>query len=270
MIKINFKLIFLFLIGAFVFCYSWAVLAESWQEVRGEHFIVFYGKNRRYAKRTLEKAEGYYKKIASDLAYARYSNFWQWDNRVKIYIYPDKAAFKAFLASQGHPHWAVGMANYREKEISSFADSEKFLNEVLPHELTHLIFRDYVGMENIPMWIDEGVAQWEESGKRQMVKRKMKLLLKSYSPIEIERLSTISIDRVKNDAIVELFYVQAISIIDFLITEFGSENFIFFCRQLRDGKDMDEALRFAYPTSIRDVKTLERKWSAYVKGEKWE
>lgn len=241
-----------------------AATAQDWQELKGEHFIVYFIEDMNFARKTLNRAEDYYKQIADDLAYARHSNFWQWGNRVKIYIYPDGDSYRAFLEAHDLPRWSIGLANYRDKEIISFSHSEKFLDSILPHEMTHLIFRDYVGIKNIPIWIDEGVAQWEEKDRRQFAKRKIKKLLETHSPIPIERLNKLNVGAAKNTAIVELFYVEAVSLVNFLITEYGGERFIFFCRQLRDGKDMDEALKFAYPTFIRSTKELETKWLEYL------
>jgi hypothetical protein len=251
----------------FLVCVATGVCAESWKQIKGEHFIVYFISNEKIAKNTLSKAEQYYQKIANELGYARYSNFWQWERRVKIYIYPDRSTYENYLKKHNYAKWSVGMANYNNKEIIGYAQSEEFLDATLPHEITHLIFRDYVGQRNIPIWIDEGVAQWEEKGKRRFVKTKIKQLLQIHKPIPIERMMTLNIGGVENPAIVELYYVEAISLIDFLITQYGIDNFIFFCRHLRDGKDINEALQFAYPTSIRNITTLEEKWLEYVQQE---
>ncbi len=246
--------------------YAVEAIAESWEKLKGEHFIVYFVQDHKYAEDALDKAERYYDKIADDLGYARYSEFWSWDNRVKIYIYPDRDSYLSYVKAGDHAVWSVGMANYKDKEIISYVQSSSwgFLDAVLPHEITHLIFRDYVGQENIPIWIDEGVAQWEERKKRSVVKRKMKELLEAHEPIDIERMTTLKIGIIENEVIVELYYVQAVSLVDFLITEYNAKNFIFFCRQLRDGKDINEALRFTYPTSIRNVDALEAKWLKYL------
>jgi len=259
--------VLLLLMGLLILCYSAEAIAESWRELKGEHFIVYFVRDRKFARDTLNKAEEYYKKIADDLGYARYSDFWAWDRRVKIYIYPDSDSYRSYVEAHGHARWSVGMANYKNKEILSYAQSEEFLDSVLPHEITHLIFRDYVGQRNIPIWIDEGVAQWEEKGKRELVERKIKELLHIHKAIPIERMMTLNIGEVKNEAIVELYYVEAVSLVDFLIREYGADNFIFFCRQLRDGKDVNEALRFTYPTSIRNIDQLQTKWIEYLQRE---
>ncbi len=70
-----------------------------------------------FAKEVLRQAEKYYLRIAHDLGYARYENFWVWDKRVKIYIYPDKDSFSQESSS---PEWAVGLADYKKKTIMSY------------------------------------------------------------------------------------------------------------------------------------------------------
>lgn len=257
------SLLFLACFLCFVFCllsFIAPVVAENWDKAKGEHFIVYHTGSRRSAREVLDKAEEYYKKIADDLGYARHSNFWAWENRVAIYIYSDREAYLSYIKANNYATWSVGMARYKEKEIISYDQSRGFLDATLPHEITHLIFRDYVGEENIPIWIDEGVAQWEEKGKRQVVRKKMQKLLQHHNPIPIERMMILDVGRIENEVVIELFYVEAVSLIDFLITEHGADNFIFFCRHLRDGKDINEALTFTYPTSIRSVKVLQEKW----------
>ena len=123
---------------------------------------------------------------------------------------------------------------------------------------------DYVGMGKIPMWIDEGVAQWEEEGKRELVKQRLIEILDHHSPIPMNRMMTLNIGKIDNEFIVELYYLQAVSIIDFLFTRFGAERFIYLCRQLRDGKTIDDALQFAFPTTIRNTEALESEWMEYL------
>ena len=65
--------------------------AVEWKELSSDHFIIYYSGDRKFAKGVADKAEYYYRRIAADLGYPRYSNFWTWDNRAKIYIYPDQS-----------------------------------------------------------------------------------------------------------------------------------------------------------------------------------
>jgi len=259
--------------------------AQQWQELKSEHFIVYFTQDKKFAQEALDKSEVYYQRIASDLGYPRYSEFWLWDKRVKIYIYPDHASY---LAATAQPQWSHGMADYKNKQIISFAWSKDFTESLLPHEMAHLIFRDFVGFKSqIPLWLDEGVAQWAEEAKRREMKFMVGQLLKKDSLLSLEDMMKLDIrkvtekDRVyirsthtkdnaqgglflSGDSIINTYYLQSVSLVDFLLKKYGSDRFTEFCRQLRDGKTIDEALKFAYPVYIRSIKELEGRWREYL------
>ncbi len=236
--------------------------AESWLELKGEHFIIYYLGDEEFAKDVSRSSERYYSQIADDLGYARHSDFWQWDKRVKIYIH---ATQEEFLKETGRNNWSHGFADYIAKEIHSYAWNEGFLQSLLPHEITHLIFRDYVGFKGeVPLWLDEGVAQWEEPEKRKIVKEVMQSYLMNDYVYPIQHLCELDIRNVTVEFAVQLFYVQSISVIEFLVTRYGTDKFITFCRELRDGKSLEVALKFSYPTQIKDLSELEEQWKNYV------
>lgn len=273
-------------------------LAEQWQEVKGDHFIIRYlastvrpgtaeypGEIGRFAGDVAVRAEGYYRRIAGDLGYSRSSEFWTWDKRVKIIIYPDHGAY---IASSGHPEWSHGMADYGNKEISSYAFSRDFLDSILPHELAHLIFRDFVGFKGeVPRWLDEGVAQWEEEAKREQAKLIVGELYAKGALFSVVEMMKINLNAVKKtdglyirsiitrkgsrnvlfltgDNIVNTYYVQSVSLVGFLIERYGAGDFAHFCRQLRDGKSLEDALGTVYPLTIRNLEEFEEEWRTYL------
>ncbi len=70
-------------------------------------------------------------------------------------------------------------------------------------------------------------------------------------------------------AIINAYYVQGFSVVDFLISRYGTDDFTYFCRQLRDGKGIEEAIRFAYPNYIKSLKELELRWREYVSSDEY-
>jgi len=279
------------------------VFSQQWEELKGEHFIVYFtlsqpqaalysGANKeedearkKFAKANLDKAEDYYSLIATDLGYPRYSEFWTWEKRVKIYIYPDK---ESFLKATDQPKWSHGMADYNKKQIVSYLSSGTFIDTILPHEIAHLIYRDFVGFEGeIPLWLDEGVAQWEEAGNKEKIKSMIKELYSKDAIVSIDDMMRVDVRRIKeNDRVfirptttkdgnpgvlildsgtfVNTYYIQAASLVGFLIEKFGSVEFANFSRQLRDGKNLEDALTSVYHTHIRSLKELEDRWRKYV------
>jgi len=237
---------------------------DGWEELKGDHFIVYYTGESRFAREVLRKAEYYYDRVARDLGYARYENFWKWERRCKIIIYPDKVTY---LRATRQPAWSIGSAHYGRKEVVSYAGCYAFIDETLPHEIAHLIFRDFVGFESdIPMWLDEGVAQRQEPSKQKVVDYYTWQLAREGKLWSMERLTRAGAAAVQDPDDAMAFYIQAASVVSFLIEKHGAGDFIHFCRQLRDGKPLEEALRFAYPAKMRDLAALEEAWLKHVQG----
>ncbi len=233
-----------------------------WKELKGRHFVVRYEDDVSLARRVLHAAEGYYKAILDDLGFRRSDNFWLWENRAKITIYKDK---HDFVSATGSPAWAAGKANYSNREIETFGSSDVFLKSRLPHELTHLIFRDFIGFDGeVPLWLDEGVAQWEEKEGRDLKLSQVRKLQKTGSLIPLETFTDMDIRQVKSSARVQAFYAQAVSVVGYLITVGGKSKFTRLCRQLRDGKQLNEALRFTYPRTTRSIQALQVAWLLWL------
>ena len=242
--------------------------AEDWQVVKSQHFLVYYLQDKAFAVEASRRAEKYYRKIASALGYSRYDKFWQWENRAKVYIYPTQ---EEFVAGTGVPRkWANGMAKYDERTIISYSRNMDFLDALLPHELTHLIFRDFVGYPasggGIPLWMDEGVAQWQEKGKKEKADKVVKALIAEKRYIPVADLMRLDVRKEDDKRIARDFYAEAVSLVAFLIDSYGGSKFTLFCRRLRDGESVNDALSFVYKNSINDINELEKKWLKYYGG----
>ncbi len=280
------KIAFLSLILLFL-CPINSFPETSWKELNGEHFILCYLNDESFCSQVLNKAENYYQRIAQDLGYSRNYQFWTWDKRVRIYIYPDQGSF---IKSTGQPEWSKGMADYNKKEIASFVGSEGFTESILPHEMAHLIFRDFVGFKGIiPLWLDEGISQWEEEANKEMTRDYLGKYLSKNVLLSLEELTILDIRNVKKedriylkvvyageakgspvflsgDNLVKIYYLESVSLVGFLIERYGSESFSGFCRELREGKTLNEALKSAYSPLINNTSDLENKWVEYLRG----
>jgi hypothetical protein len=243
-----------------VFMSADLALADTWNITKSTHFIVYY-KNApdRFLDELIDKAENYYDKIADNLGFRRF-DFWLWDNRAKIYIY-DNA--KDYQVATGEPSWSSGCAYPGQKMIQSFPYAKDFFETTLPHEMGHIIFREFVGFNNpaVPVWLDEGVASYQQD-LRFSAAGIIKDALENNRIIPLTKLSGISLHSTTNTATVDLFYAQAVSVVDFLINEFGQDRFVLFCQTLRDKKNLDKALIAAY--SFENIEELDKAWKRYI------
>jgi len=237
----------------------------AWETHKSKHFVVVHPGENALARKVAGEAEKQYVLIARALGYTRYGNFWLWDDRATIRIHPSHAAY---VAATGAPAWSAGKANYARREVETFVGSSAFLERILPHELTHLVFRDFVGFEGeVPLWLDEGVAQWQEAratGLRvhQMARRTQR----AGALLSVAQLTRIDVRRGAGAGHARLFYVQAASLVAFMIEKYGATGFSKLCSQLKSGKSLGDALRFTYPRTIRSIQALDNAWQQHLES----
>ncbi len=225
---------------------------------KSKHFIVYYSEvPTAYASKVTRSAEHYYKSIINYLGFNRF-NFWTWEKRCKVYLYPTQERYQE--ATDAEP-WSTGRVHVTKKEISTYAGKEEFLDYTLPHEMGHIIFREAIGTDkSLPLWIDEGVATLQEKDREKYLLT-AKMLVKEKNFIPLSELSSI---RGYDEISPALFYSESASIMEFLIEKFGKRKFVLFCHRLRDGEGWQEALLRTY--KFENLEALERAWVESVTG----
>jgi len=64
--------------------------------------------------------------------------------------------------------------------------------------------------------------------------------------------------------LVNTYYLQAASLVYYMIDKFGAMEFSNFCRAIRDGKSVEDAIKSVYYTHIRDMNEFEQRWRQYI------
>ena len=229
--------------------------ADEWDVKKSKHFIIYHQEvPQKYLSKVASKAEHYYKSITNYLGLMRFE-FWTWEERCKIYLYPSQ---KGYLRSFGATPWSRGGVHVIRKEIISYVEDlkkEQFFDSTLPHEMGHIIFREVVGFDkNLPLWIDEGVAVLQEKDRQRYLSAARELVEEGQY-IHLKQLSRVRSYRQISPLIL---YSEAASIMEFLLQRFGRERFVGFCRLLRDGEHWKEALLRTY--RFEDLDALEEAW----------
>jgi len=234
------------------------VFSSLWQTEKSQHFIIYYQTAQpAFVEELISKSEDYYNSIVDELGYRRL-DFWSWDNRAKIYLYQDA---EDFHNDTQRAAWAGAVVSVGSREIKTYVGQGGFFDSLLPHEMTHIIFREFIGRNVIlPLWIDEGVASSQEKSNLYARMRAAKGLVSKNEYLSLDKLSKVT--NLDEKITPRVFYAQAASLIVFLIRERGKDNFLEFSRSLRDGTDWKKALFKAY--NFSSLEEMEEKWKAFM------
>ncbi|HNX81649.1 MAG TPA: peptidase MA family metallohydrolase [Candidatus Omnitrophota bacterium] len=243
----------------------WAVYAPAFAEVpwnveKSTHFLIYY-KNAPadFIAKVVTRAEDYYDRIADDLGFRR-MNFWLWENRASMYIYDDAVSYQQ---ATGEPAWSGGATEPRSKVIQTFAGANGFLETILPHELGHIIFGEFVGFDNpaVPVWLEEGVASYEQKERFKQADLLVRAARAQGALFSYEQLAEANPHMLSDDRAVTVFYAESVSIVDFMLKEFGTEAFVGFCQNLRDYKNLNRAVVLAF-SPMASAHELFQLWEA--------
>ena len=234
----------------------------KWNEYPSAHFIVYYKDIPQDFVQTVgESAESYYNEIAINLGFNRERD-WMSDQRIKIYIYQDD---QDYVRNSQQYQWSHGAASAKERTIRTFPSAHGFFDSTLPHELGHIIFHDYIGFDvEIPLWFEEGVAMYQEKAKRFGVNEDVLRALKNDEFISLTDLTNMRLYSDSPPERVQLFYAEAASVVNYMISELGEYRFVKLCRELKAGNSFIDAMKSSY-VRFSDFQELNRAWVSYLK-----
>jgi hypothetical protein len=235
------------------------VITSLWQVKKSDHFIVYFKETPPdYLDKLIRQAEIYYNSITEELGFTRFEGFWTWDKRCKIYLYPSA---KEYQRATGRPAWSGASVNILERTINTYVFEKDFMEVVLPHEMGHLIFREFVGYRRgLPLWLDEGVACLQEKLRKEERLQTAKGLVMSGIYLRIQKLTEITDD---NLVMPNLFYSEAASVVNFLLKRYGRDKFVDFCRKLSDAKThWYTALKDVY--GFKNLSEMNDEWVRFI------
>jgi hypothetical protein len=246
--------VFLIVLNSVFFSYSFA--QDEWNQKKSKHFIIYYQDvPNRYIADLAAEAENYYNEITEYLGYKGF-DFWTWENRCRIYIYKNR---QEYLQATGSAKWSRAHVNVKDKKIDSYYAQDIFYETILPHELGHIIFRAFIGLDKkLPLCLDEGIACNQEANYSVRLKIAAVLAKRNmYTPFN----QILSIDK-KDFVNPAYFYSQCASMVDFLITKFGRRRFTALCRKIRDENNWKNSLLNIY--QFENLKDFEKRWLEYL------
>ncbi len=205
-----------------------------------------------HAKEVLGWAEEDYERIMRDTGLYSFKPMGLYE--VAVYATQDE-----YRRKTEQPDWSGGVTV--GNSIYSFDGPG--LGGTLAHEMTHLVFNEYMGpgAPNL-RWLNEGLAVYEESQaasgplKAEWEKR---FELARANPMPFSQMTNL-VPASERERTVSQWYPQVGSVVQFLLQHGGSLGFGQLLTSLKSGQTFDNAVRGAYPGVWADTGGLETAW----------
>lgn len=209
--------------------------------------------------------EEIFEKIRLDLPFLG-AHLTSQDKKINIYIFKDESEYRYKIRQ---PMWSTARVIYAKNSFYSYEQAP--LKGVFPHEITHLLFYNFMEKKYDPLtmrWLSEGLAVYEEAKQyRGFIDKNLKRNIEDIKQgkyFHILDFFKAEILETKNKEKILLWYAQAWSISSFLIDEISRDKFYEFCIYLRKTGNIKQAFFNIYKGIFNSPKELEEKWLKFV------
>ncbi|MCK4548175.1 MAG: hypothetical protein KAW17_12130 [Candidatus Eisenbacteria sp.] len=231
-------------------------LAADYLSLETEHFTIRYVREQeKLALAAAGVAEEAHAGIAAFLGT-------QPRRRIEIAIAPDRAEFRR-LSGGLIPDWGIGLAipSHRRIVITSPAAAPARINleEIVTHEVAHVLLAMALPGQPLPRWFDEGHAMFHARQWRMGESTRILWALVARTLIPLAEL-TRSFPHGRTSA--ELAYIESYTTIQFLVKTGGPGAFQEFVRKATEYGDFEAAMIEIYGLNLQQ---FEMAWRVYLK-----
>jgi hypothetical protein len=229
----------------------WIDSTHPWQTVtQGDLALHWYEGDAAFGKELLDSAVADLGRYDQDMGLKP-------DGLIDLYIYKDDQALKEALYYQ--PDWIGGEA-FPENNIVTVGSSDKaWALRTIAHELNHVLVDRlaFSCLGHLPTWLNEGLAQYAEGEPDQGFTKRMKGYIQNDEFLSARALS----GEFPSDSKAYMAYDESLSMVDFLLKQYGKEKMLALLGLVREGTAIDSGLQQVYGF---DQDGLEAAWRGSI------
>jgi hypothetical protein len=220
--------------------------------------VVFDSSLRRLAEDILDAYPAVRRELEDDLR-------WVVQFHPTIVLIPDKKAFQQITGKRLVIALAVPERNLIIIDRSSMFSHPLTLDDTLKHELCHLLLHSKISHKNLPLWLDEGIAQWVSGGLSEIsIPRRASVLDEAVLTERLIPLDALSRGFSHDGKTMLLAYEQSNSIVQYIISQYGVESLLEILHRLANGSSIEKAFEDTISLSLSG---LEKAWREDLEGK---
>ena len=226
----------------------------QWEDIsQGDVDIYWYNGDEDFAAEIMQAAQQALVRLAADTGA-------HLERPVRLYVYASSADLRAAMIFPQEWTGGVAYTTYGVVAIGIGTSNLEWGKRAIVHELTHLVTHQmtYNPYSSIPVWLNEGLSMYAEG--------EMEPVFTSYLEQAVLNDTLISVRSLASpfSAISQksyLSYAQSLSLVHFLIDNYGQENMHELLSVFKQGSGYDTALEAVYGF---DMDGLDALWRDYI------
>ena len=265
------------------FYYSWEITDSAGNVVRSPEELIYYD-DTRYDWQILEneylavwwhdRPESFGEQVyeIANEAFAVQQTVFQAELAfpIKIIIYNNFDEFAEwqgglveFIGGQAFPN--IGVTT---QIVEAFGSQEQWLNDVVPHEISHLYLAQvsYNPTAPVPVWLDEGVAQFNEFGNHDFTLRVVEDAAASGELIPLSSLRS-GFGFQNSEANTRLAYAEGLSAVTYLVETYGTQGLADLLAAYKAGQGTESAFPAALGVTAGQFEADWAVWLGLEPGE---
>ncbi|MDR0953310.1 MAG: hypothetical protein LBM71_03875, partial [Elusimicrobiota bacterium] len=181
--------------------------------------------------------------------------------RIFLMLFRTKEKYTGFTS---RPPWSIATTNIEEQSIYIMENNE--FNSNFVHELSHIYYDGFFKPTITPLWLSEGYATYMQVNaqtpeQRTWINHGLNTFLSGEYIAFDEFVNAENLKSYQQDDVL-LWYVQAYSVINYLLKTKSKDEFYQFSKNLKDGMPVTRAMYRAYGMPFNTLSALEHAWYA--------
>lgn len=231
---------------------------HDWRTIKADSVLVNWVEgDKAFGESILQIANESLNLISSDMGVPR-------PDTVNLWVYPSSEDVREALVYSSE--WAGGVAfpDYGITILGIAPDQDAWKNQVIPHELTHLVVGELMfncyGV-GLPTWLNEGLARYAESN---IDERDLNQFQAALEANELPPLKTLASGFSAYGGSASVSYTQSYVIVKYLIDEYGPDMMLSLLDTVKSGNRIDTALEEVYGFDTAGLDVEWRSTTDYV------